>query len=128
MDEAIRLSQPRRAVAQLASALLSGSRGRPPQADRPDRIQKPMRWVYIIQNKDGKLYKGITSDLQQRIHYHNSNLGHWTKLKGPWKLVHSESYQTKREALVKERFYKSGKGRDLLKRMINQSSGRSAVG
>ena len=87
-----------------------------------------MRWVYIIQNKDGKLYKGITSDLQQRIRYHNSNLGHWTKLKGPWKLVHSESYQTKREALVKERFYKSGKGRDLLKRMINQSSGRSAVG
>jgi putative endonuclease len=88
-----------------------------------------MAWyVYIIRNPQGCLYKGSTSDLQKRLRYHNHGLGNWTKGKGPWTLVHFEEFQTKTEAIKKERFYKTGKGRSLLKELLGKSSGCSAVG
>lgn len=74
--------------------------------------------VYVIANTEGMLYKGVTSDLEKRLRYHNSNLGNWTKGKGPWKMVYSETSLTKTEALKRERFFKSGKGREFLKNII----------
>ena len=35
------------------------------------------------------------------------------KANGPWRLVYSEEYSTKKEALLRERFFKTGTGRKL---------------
>jgi len=74
--------------------------------------------LYVIANPENLLYKGITSNLEKRLRYHNSDLGNWTKGKGPWKLVYSETLLTKTEALKRERLFKSGKGREFLKNII----------
>jgi len=63
-----------------------------------------MPWsVYIIQCNDGKLYTGITTDLQRRISDHNSGNGcRFTKYRIPVKLVYSEEALSRIEALKRE--------------------------
>ncbi len=77
-----------------------------------------MYYAYVIQNLNGVLYKGSTDNLERRIQQHNDGHRKWTKNKGPWKLVHKEGFNLKSDALKRERFFKSGKGRTLLKNMI----------
>jgi len=74
--------------------------------------------VYVIKNSQSKLYKGITTNLEKRIRYHNSNFGEWTKNKGPWNLVYKERFTNKTEALKREKFFKTGKGREFLKKIV----------
>lgn len=78
--------------------------------------------IYVIQTKDGKLYKGVTSNLQKRLENHLYGMSTWTKNKGPFKLVYSEENYSKSEALKRERFLKSGKGREFLKKYISENS------
>jgi len=63
-----------------------------------------MSWhTYIIECKDGKLYTGITNNLERRIKAHNSgNGGRFTKYRAPVKLRYSEDCPTKPEALKRE--------------------------
>jgi putative endonuclease len=77
-----------------------------------------MFFVYIIQNPQGLLYKGFTTDIEKRLSYHNNNLGNWTKCKGPWKLVYYECFEDKSIALKREKFFKSGVGRGYIKRLL----------
>ncbi|MCA6443985.1 MAG: GIY-YIG nuclease family protein, partial [Bacteroidetes bacterium] len=42
----------------------------------------------------------------------------YTKNKGQWTLNYVESYGTKKEAILRERYLKTGAGRDFLKRKI----------
>jgi putative endonuclease len=42
--------------------------------------------VYVLQNRAGKFYIGLTDDLPQRVDQHNSGASQWTKGKGPWVL------------------------------------------
>lgn len=83
-----------------------------------------MFFTYIIQNPEGKLYKGFTSDLQQRVSQHNAHDGFrsYTHKKGPWKLVYSEQFATEQEAREREKFFKSGKGRAFLKLILGRPS------
>jgi putative endonuclease len=55
----------------------------------------------------------MTSDLISRFRSHNE-LGKngWTIKFSPWKVVHVEFFATKKEALVRERYLKSGTGRE----------------
>jgi putative endonuclease len=78
-------------------------------------------FTYIIySNKVGKKYIGHTENIERRLKEHNEGtLGKFTKNKGPWKLVHSDEFKTRSEAMAKEKFYKTGKGRDLLKDQFN---------
>ena len=43
--------------------------------------------VYVIQNRDGKFYIGLSDDVEQRIEHHNIGISKWTRDKGPWKLI-----------------------------------------
>ena len=71
-------------------------------------------YVYVIVNKKGLLYKGVTSDVVKRIHEHNHGKNSWTRSRGPWKLLYVEEYDMRSESLRRERFLKSGKGRKIL--------------
>jgi putative endonuclease len=66
------------------------------------------------------LYKGYTENIERRLIEHNSvGEGKWTSARGPWKLVYTKEFETKKEAMAHERFLKSGKGREYLKSILN---------
>ncbi|QQR83868.1 GIY-YIG nuclease family protein [Candidatus Peregrinibacteria bacterium] len=72
--------------------------------------------LYILRSlKDSKRYIGITCDLQKRISEHQNGLTRCTKGRRPFKLIHTEHFKSEAEAMRKEKFYKSGKGREYLK-------------
>jgi putative endonuclease len=57
-----------------------------------------MFYVYIIQSqKDGKLYKGFTSNLEKRIKAHNQGEVKLTRNRRPFKLVYQEKYESKKD-------------------------------
>ena len=75
--------------------------------------------VYVIQNPDGKIYIGQTSQLDIRLKQHNDpehTLTRTTKrFKGPWILVYQETLPDRSSALKREKALKSGQGRQWLK-------------
>jgi putative endonuclease len=71
--------------------------------------------VYILKSlKDHKRYIGFTENLERRIREHNSGLVKSTKHRRPLILIHTDNFETKKEAEDKEKFYKTGKGREFL--------------
>jgi putative endonuclease len=78
-----------------------------------------MPFIYVLRSQTtGRHYTGATTNLQVRLALHNSDLSFSTKNRGPWDLVHHEEFTTLAEALRRERFLKSGKGRDELHRIL----------
>jgi putative endonuclease len=76
-----------------------------------------MFFVYVLQSQSsGKRYVGQTADLEQRLKEHNDpshNLAKCTtRNAGPWELLHSEEYATRSEAMKREKWLKSGVGRE----------------
>ena len=62
-----------------------------------------MNYTYIVECADGTLYCGWTKDLKKRIADHNAGKGaKYTKPRLPVKLVYSESFDTKEEAMSRE--------------------------
>jgi len=82
-------------------------------------------WVYILRNDiTGKLYKGQTSDLKSRLDRHNTHesgsMRYTYRQKGQWRLIYSEEYSTRGEAMKREKFLKTGQGREWIKANILQ--------
>jgi len=81
--------------------------------------------VYIIKSlSSGKTYVGQTSNLEFRLREHQSDLSHYTKGRGPWELIHKEEYDTRVEATSREKFFKGGRGRDLIKEILGRDCQR----
>lgn len=60
-------------------------------------------YVYILRGGRNDLYIGQTNHLKQRLLRHNQNDGAlFTKCKGPFKLVYSEGFQTRKQAMNRE--------------------------
>ena len=69
--------------------------------------------VYILYSaRYNKIYIGYTANLEERLLSHNQ-LGKkgWTIKFRPWILVYTESFDTKQEALLREKKLKTGKAR-----------------
>jgi len=69
--------------------------------------------VYVLySSKYDKIYIGYTSNIDQRLLSHNV-LGKkgFTLHYRPWKVVYSETYSTKSEAIKREKELKGGQGR-----------------
>jgi putative endonuclease len=74
-----------------------------------------MFYCYVLRSgKTGRRYVGSCENLTERIRRHNAGESKATKRGVPWALVHSERFATRSEALRRERYYKTGKGRDEL--------------
>jgi putative endonuclease len=84
-----------------------------------------MFFVYILQNSIDKIYIGQTNNLASRLSRHNDNQCKFTKNKGPWRIVFNESFKTRAEAMNREKFLKSGKGREWIK--INVKLGSTSA-
>ena len=62
-----------------------------------------MNYTYILECSDGSLYTGWTNDLEKRIQAHNEGKGaKYTKGRRPVKLVYTEEFGTKEEAMRRE--------------------------
>jgi putative endonuclease len=66
-----------------------------------------------------QLYIGFTSDLISRFHSHNSlaNSGYTVRYR-PWKVIHVEFFETKAEAMKREKELKSSRGRQFLRQIV----------
>lgn len=60
--------------------------------------------VYIIRSKNGKLYTGITTDLDRRFNDHqkNSKGARFFRFSGPEQIVHRETHANRSEASKRE--------------------------
>lgn len=75
-----------------------------------------MYFVYAIKSlKDGRIYVGLSSNLQRRVIEHNSGYVFSTKGYVPWKLIDKEAVGNRKEDRVREKYFKSGFGKELLK-------------
>ena len=69
--------------------------------------------VYVLYSRQyNKIYIGYSSDLQTRFKYHNeiAKKG-WTIRYRPWEIAHKELFETKEQALKREKQLKSAAGR-----------------
>ena len=78
--------------------------------------------------KTDRRYAGSCKDLSTGVRRDNSAESKVTRHGVPWTLIRSESFATRREALVRERFYKTGKGRDELDKLLERSARRQVAG
>lgn len=62
-----------------------------------------MWFVYILLCSDNSLYTGSTNDLEKRfLNHKNGKGGRYTRSHIPLKIVYSEEFQSKSEALKRE--------------------------
>lgn len=72
--------------------------------------------VYVLYSaKYKKIYIGYSSNIEARIQSHNSdkNSG-WTKNFRPWSIIHTEEFQSKSDAMNREKQLKSARGRKFI--------------
>jgi putative endonuclease len=76
-------------------------------------------FVYVLKSDiDGRLYKGHTLDLDKRLIEHNSGKTKSTKGYIPWRLVYFETFPTREESIVREKYFKTGSGREFLSKKL----------
>ncbi len=80
-----------------------------------------MYYTYILlSKKDNKFYAGFTADLKRRITQHNLGEVLSTKCRRPLDLIFFEAYLNKYDALRRERYFKTTKGKAILKSMLRE--------
>ena len=76
-------------------------------------------YVYILQsNKDHRFYIGETSDVQARLAFHNSGNQRSTRHRIPFRVVLTEEYNSREDALRREKQIKSWKGGVAFKKLV----------
>jgi len=78
-----------------------------------------MWYVYILKSKKYKwFYVGMTNDLQNRFNLHNKGKVESTKKLKPFILIYYETLINKYDAVKREKFLKTGWGKDWIKRTL----------
>ncbi len=76
-----------------------------------------MFYVYILKSQNvNKFYVGQTDNLDRRLEEHNLGYSSHTKKYVPWGIVYKEEYQTRKDAVEREKYFKSSAGRRWLKK------------
>ena len=78
-----------------------------------------MIYTYVLQSKkDAGFYYGFTTDLTQRFEQHSKGYVESTKNRRPLKLIYYEACCTKADALRREKYFKSYRGRMFLQNRL----------
>jgi len=80
-----------------------------------------MFYVYILLCADNKLYAGFTEDVEARVNRHSSGRIRSTKFRLPVKLIFHEAYVNKYDALRREKYFKTTKGKTSLRTMLSET-------
>ena len=77
-----------------------------------------MFYVYTIQLSNKKLYTGYTNNLKRRYNEHASGEVISTKRWRPHILIYFEAHLSKKDAKIREKYFKTTKGKTTLKMML----------
>jgi putative endonuclease len=81
-----------------------------------------MYYTYILKSLIvEKYYIGYTSNLEERLKYHNDGASKYTRSYKPYIIIHSESFENKTQAMKRENEIKSYKGGNAFKKLIISS-------
>jgi len=70
-----------------------------------------------------KIYIGQTEDIDRRFLTHNSDQNDgWTASFKPWELLHLEIFETRAQAMKREKQLKSFQGRVFIRSLIEQKT------
>ena len=84
-------------------------------------MPKLLYCVYVLLSlKDGKFYIGFTTNLKQRLtdHFHGQSKA--TFPRRPFKLIFCEYFLSKKDAMRRERYFKTSYGKKALKIMLRE--------
>tara|TARA_Y100000310_G_scaffold344885_2_gene460251 strand:- start:2866 stop:3132 length:267 start_codon:yes stop_codon:yes gene_type:complete len=75
--------------------------------------------VYVlISKKDKGIYIGLTKNLKQRLKEHASGYTESTRDRRPLELIYFEGYITRKEAMQREKYLKTGWGGEYMKKVV----------
>ncbi len=82
-----------------------------------------MFYTYVLLCDNGAYYKGFTNNLERRYQQHLDGQGaKYTAMHKPVKIIYYEIFDTEQEAIAREKYFKSGSGREWLKNKIDALS------
>jgi len=118
----------RLAISGMADKIESGSIQIPVEEKKSFEYKNKLEWVpeitgfcaYVVMMSNGKMYKGFTGNFKNRMLQHfNGYGGNTTRRYPPIYIVHYEQFDTKKEAMDREKFFKTGEGLSFLKNSSN---------
>ena len=78
-----------------------------------------MYFVYAIYSEiRNYIYVGLTNDISRRLKEHNLGYNKTTRPYSPFRLILSEKFETRLKARTREKYLKSGIGKEFLKTLI----------
>ena len=78
-----------------------------------------MFYTYVLySDRFDKIYIGQINNLEIRLREHNEGLSKYTSRYLPWKMVYYEEFQTRSEAMKREKELKSHKGREYIRKIL----------
>ena len=79
-------------------------------------------YIYILRSlKDSRLYIGYTENLNERIKKHNDGANESTRNRRPFQLLFAEAFINEADARKREKFFKTGHGREEVKRILKNT-------
>jgi len=72
-----------------------------------------MFFTYVLSSLNREyIYVGLTNDMSRRVKQHNDGRERTTAPYRPFKLIHWESFETRSEAREREKYFKTGSGKE----------------
>ena len=90
-------------------------------------MKKRIVYVLISESDPTRHYVGLTSDLENRLLWHNAGPDGQTRMHRPWRLSVSIEFADELVAARFERYLKSGSGRAFAKRHFDPDEADRAV-
>ncbi len=87
-----------------------------------------MYYVYVLlSEKDNNFYIGFSENVEQRLDEHNAGKNVSTRLRRPFRLIYCEGHTSKSDALRREKYFKSSKGKTTLKQILKDALANNDV-
>ncbi|RZK12178.1 MAG: GIY-YIG nuclease family protein, partial [Flavobacterium sp.] len=77
-----------------------------------------MFYIYIFSEKVNKYYVGQTENIEERLKSHSKGISRFTSISDDWKLVYTESFDSRNEAIRRESQIKKKKSRKYIEILI----------
>ena len=78
-----------------------------------------MFFVYAISSRVRPyIYVGLTADVERRLREHNNGENRSTKAYVPFELIFKEEHATRDNARAREKYFKSGVGKEFLRSLL----------
>ena len=80
-----------------------------------------MNYVYVLVDKQGRMYVGRSANLRRRIQEHKSGTTWTTRRMDEPRLIFYEAFTAKSDSIRRERYFKTSKGKSSLRQIIRDS-------